>query len=420
VGLEHLKVNRPCQDLEHLVARVEKLERSPVTLLGLSGLLLVSLVGPLLAAVPRARVPVVVGELLIGTVVGQSGFGWAHPADPIFSFLAQAGFALVMMVAGTHVPIHDSRLREALARGGLIASGVGVCAVPAGAALSHLAGTGHTWMYAVVLASSSAALVLPVVDADQLAGPAVLTMLAQVVVADIACIVALPLATAPSKAGRSATGAVVVIAAAAIVYLVLRELDRRHLLKRAHHYSVKHTFGLEMRVSLLILFALAGLAENVHVSVLLAGFSVGLVLAATGTPRRLGRQLFGVSEGFLGPIFFIWLGATIDLGALFSHPKLILLAVGLAGGALVIHSAACLVGQPLPLALLAAAQLGVPVAAVTLGTQNHLLVPGEGGAILAAALVSVGVASAAGSVASARQARTAAPVVPDPARPGLA
>lgn len=374
-----------------------------MTLLGLAGLLLVSLLGPLLSAIRRARIPMVVGELVVGTVIGSTGFGWAHPADPVFSFLAQAGFALVMMVAGSHVPVRDTRLRSALVKGGLITIGVGVASVPVGLALSHLAHTGHAGVYAVLLASSSAALVMPVVDADRLAGPAVLTLLAQVVVADTACIVALPLVSDPSKAGRSAVGAVIVIAVSTVLYFSLRELERRKVLKRIHRRSVQQTFGLEMRLWLLLLFALAGLAVNVHVSVMLAGFSVGLLLAAIGPPRRLGRQLFGVTEGFLGPIFFVWLGATIDLSALVDHPKLVLLAVGLALGTLVIHAGARLVGQPLPLAVLACAQLGVPVAAVTLGTQNGTLVPGEGGAILAAALVTVGVASAAGAVAARRQ-----------------
>jgi Kef-type K+ transport system membrane component KefB len=228
----------------------------------------------------------------------------------------------------------------------------------------------------------------------------VLTLLAQVVFADTACIVALPLVSDPAHAGRAAVGALVVIAAASAMFLILLVLERRGVLKAVHRRSVQQTFGLEMRLSLLGLFALAGLAENVHVSVLLAGFAVGLILAALGPPRRLGRQLFGVTEGFLGPIFFIWLGASIDLRALVDHPKLVLLALGLAAGTLLIHAGARLVGQPLPLALLASAQLGVPVAAVTLGTQNGTLVPGEGGAILAAALVTVGVASAAGGVAS--------------------
>jgi hypothetical protein len=83
----------------------------------------------------------------------------------------------------------------------------------------------------------------------------------------------------------------------------------------------------------------------------------------------------------------------------------VLLALGLAAGTILLHAGARLAGQPVPLALLACAQLGVPVAAVTLGTQNGSLVPGEGGAILAAALVTVGVTTAAGAVASSRQAR---------------
>ena len=383
-----------------------------MTLLGLSGLLLVSLVGPLLSAVRVTRIPVVVGELAVGTVIGTTGFGWAHPDDPVFSFLAQAGFALVMMVAGSQVPVRDARLRGALAKGGLIALGTGIVSVPVGLALSHLAHTGHAGVYAVVLASSSAALVMPVVAADRLAGPAVLTMLAQVVVADTACIVALPLVSDPAHAGRAAVGALVVIGVAAALYLVLMVLQRRGVLAEIHRRSVAQTFGLEMRLSLLALFALAGLAENVHVSVMLAGFSAGLILAALGRPRRLGRQLFGVTEGFLGPIFFVWLGATLDLRALVHHPKLVLLAVGLAGGTMVIHAGARLAGQPLPLALLACAQLGVPVAAVTLGTQNRTLVPGEGGAILAAALVTVVVASAGLAASRQNQAAPAPPAGP--------
>ena len=66
---------------------------------------------------------------------------------------------------------------------------------------------------------------------------------------------------------------------------------------------------------------------------------------------------------------------------------------------MVVHTAARLLGQPLPLAVLAGAQLGVPVAAVTIGTREHLLAAGEGGALLAAALISVGVTAWAASAA---------------------
>jgi hypothetical protein len=57
-------------------------------------------------------------------------------------------------------------------------------------------------------------------------------------------------------------------------------------------------------------------------------------------------------------------------------------------------------GQPLSLGGLAAAQLGVPVAAATVGTQLHLLRPGEPGALILGALVTVTVAVGCGGLAA--------------------
>ena len=53
-----------------------------------------------------------------------------------------------------------------------------------------------------------------------------------------------------------------------------------------------------------------------------------------------------------------------------------------------------LIGQPAGLGALAAAQLGVPVAAVTVGTQAHLLRPGEPSALLFGALITIASATA--------------------------
>src|SRR6185437_634956 len=106
------------------------------------------------------------------------------------------------------------------------------------------------------------------------------------------------------------------------------------------------------------LFALAALATRTHVSIMLAGFAVGLAVAGVGEPRRLARQLFAVTEGFFGPLFFVWLGAALDLRALGRHPAMILLGVALGIGAVLVHAAMRLSGQPVALGMLASAQLG--------------------------------------------------------------
>ena len=76
-------------------------------------LVVAGLVGPLLASVPRLRVPVVVGELLVGILLGKTGFGIIDTGEPTFELLANIGFALVMFVVGTHVPIRDRAMRSA-------------------------------------------------------------------------------------------------------------------------------------------------------------------------------------------------------------------------------------------------------------------------------------------------------------------
>jgi hypothetical protein len=54
----------------------------------------VGFAGPLKASLPRLRIPVIVGELIAGLVVGKTGFGLIDVANPTFQLLANIGFAL--------------------------------------------------------------------------------------------------------------------------------------------------------------------------------------------------------------------------------------------------------------------------------------------------------------------------------------
>ncbi|CAN5519894.1 cation:proton antiporter [soil metagenome] len=370
----------------------------------LAVVVLVGLLGPLLAGRASWQLPAVVGELIGGLLVGASGLRLLDSSEPTFTVLAQVGFALVMFVVGSHVPVRDASVRHSLGRGLVGAALVGVLAALAGTALAALFGTGHAALYGVVIASSSAALILPILATLKLRGVAQLT--AHVAIADAVCIIALPLAIDPSRAATTALGALAVVACAALVFLVLRRLDRNGLRKRVHHLSEQRKFALELRINLLVLFGLAALAQFAHVSVLLAGFALGLVVAAIGEPRRLARQLFGITEGFFGPLFFVWLGASISLAELGAHPAMILLGVCLGAAAILSHLVARLVAQPLLLGVVAAGQLGVPIAAAALGTQLHLLRPGEDAALLLGALLTIAATTVAAGLRARRERAT--------------
>lgn len=362
----------------------------------------VALLGPLLALPRGWHLPVVLGELVAGAILGQTGFGYLQTSDPTFTFLGDVGFALVMFVAGTHVPVRNPALRPALGKGVLRAVVIGVVATGLGVGVARLVGIAHAPLYAVLMASSSAAIILPVVDSLGLGGEQVLAVLPQIAIADSACIVALPLAIDPGHAGRAAIGAASVIVVSAVTFLALRWLERRGVRQKVHAVSEQRAFAVELRIQLAILCGIAALAVALHVSIMLAGFAFGLAVAAVGEPRRLARQLFALTEGFLGPVYFVWLGAGLNLRALGSHPRMILLAALITAGATLAHCLARLDGQPIPLGMLAAAQLGVPVAAATVGTQLGVLRPGEASALMLGALLTIGIAVVGGSAAVRR------------------
>ncbi len=364
-----------------------------LTLVVLAGLL-----GPVIAGRRSWNIPVVVGELLAGVAIGASGFSLVDPAEPTFTLLADIGFGLTMFIVGAHVPLRNPGVGAALKHGILGAVLVGAVAVGAGAGLSAVFGTGHATLYAVLIASSSAALILPISSSLHLVGNAVLRLTVQVAIADLVCIVALPLAIDPAHAGPAALGTLGIAAAAAFLFVVLHVLDRRKALRRFHRRSESRRFALELRVSLLLLFALAALAQVSHVSVMLAGFALGSVVGSIGEPRRLARQLFGITEGFFGPLFFIWLGSSINLHGLATHPGMIVLGLCLGGAAVVAHLSARAAGLPWLLGFVSAGQLGVPIAAATLGVQSGLLSPGEDAALLLGALVTVATTAAAASL----------------------
>jgi Kef-type K+ transport system membrane component KefB len=363
----------------------------------------VGLAGPLLGALPGLRIPVIVGELIAGLVIGRTGFGLVDDANPTFQLFANIGFALVMFVVGTHVPVRDPKLRSEAPRALARVVLVGAAATGLGVGIAAVFGTGHAALYAVLLASSSAALALPAIDSLRLQGPQVLSVTVQIAIADASCILLLPLVIDLPRAPTVALGGLAIAASAMVFFVLLRWVDRRGWRQRTHDYSKKNQFALELRSNLLVLFALAALASSTHVSIMLAGFALGLVIASAGEPRRLARQLFGITEGFFSPLFFVWLGASLQVRELGAHPKLILLGAGLGLGAVLAHCAGRLLGQPVALGVLSAAQLGVPVAAATIGTEEHLLIAGEASALMFGALLTIACTSIAGALAARGQ-----------------
>jgi len=336
----------------------------------------VGLLGPLVALLPtRVAPPVVIGEIVAGVILGRTGTRTIVATEPTLAFLADIGFALLMFMVALSLPLRDARLRGAARRGvwaTAVTLGLAIALAPAVAAATALHRPG---ILAVLMASSSAAIVLPIIGTRD--DDALLVTIAWVSFADIVTVLAVPFVLSTGGVGRTLSGAVLIIAGAAATGFVIGRLIGLEPVEALRHASHRLDWALDLRFSLLVLFTLAWIAERFDTSALLAGFAAGVMVSLLGEPRRVADQLIGLGE----------LRALVQ-----SRDDLLLFALLAIGTTLVPVTVAAIMRLPLSSGLLAAAAMGVPSAVASLGLATGALRPGQAAAIMGAAALSLLVA----------------------------
>ena len=357
-------------------------------------IIVAGLVGPLLASGRRPLIPAVIGELIAGIAIGRSGLGLIDATTPANALIYGLGFAMLMLVAGSHVDLRAPGLRTNV-RAGVIAAGVvALLSVPVGLVIGAVLEPGApALLFPVLLAGSSAAVAFPILEERGLLGPGVGLLLVWIPLADALTVLLMPLTLIGAAKIPEALGGDALIVAGTVAALWLGErVENSQFALTMRDRSQTRGWALQLRVTLLILVVLSLIATRTGGSTLLAGFGAGLVLARLREPTRLEVQLSGIAEGFFVPAFFVLIGSQLDLRALAGDPSAILLAVVMAGCALAIHLAASrVVARPSwsGFGLAAAAQLGLPAAAASLGLGTGALSPAVAAAIVLAGCLTV-------------------------------
>lgn len=345
------------------------------------------LLGPLLAAGRRPLVPVLVGELIAGAILGKTGLNLIQPSTQPFPIFMSIGFAMLMLAAGTEVDLASKELRDGALRGGLALLASFAASIPLGLAVSSLLRTTHPLLLIALLAGSSAAVAFPTIQERGLTGPPIAVLIAWMTLADALTALLVPLTLAGSSHVLEAIlGDALIIAVAAGAVAVGRRLFTTAIADEAKRESKHRHWALQLRIAVLLLLVLGAIAEHTGASLLVAGFAAGIVLRQFHEPHRLVDQLTGLATGFFVPAFFVLLGATLDLSGLVRSPSAIALALTMAVGATLVHILAALAAgrrHRLASGLLASAQLGLPAAAAALGLATGALTPAVAAALVA-------------------------------------
>lgn len=220
-----------------------------------------------------------------------------------------------------------------------------------------------------------------------------LAVTAQVTIADIVTILSVPIVLEPGRTLHALLGGALVAVGVLVLLAIARLLRGRAWVGGTRTAPLKAT-PLGTRS---------------------APFAAGPVPARMGCSkerherpgRRLRRRAHGRADrrtqttlhtgagrrrGFFIPLYFVVLGAQLDLHGLFENLSMLALAAALVLLNIAIHLAAVLITRrPLSAGLAASAQLGVPAAVASLGLAEHVLSGTVATAIVAAAVVSLGV-----------------------------
>ena len=370
-------------------------------LLSVAGLL-----GPLLGSVRRWPIPVVVGEVLGGILIGPAVLNLVSLQDPVVDVLHRAGFAILMFTLALHLPLRDRSLRHGVRPA--IAATLGSFFVGAlvGLGIAHLLHLSHAFVWGLLAANSSAALALPILrpnpsDAlDESTG----RLVAWIALADLAAVLLVPLTTSSGSLWKVAAGSLLVTAVGWLGYAILRLLGRTPWWRQVRLNSRERGWGVDLRTALILVFGLTWIAEISGTSALVAGFASGIAVAATGADDRLLTEIVGIGEGFFIPAFFVALGTSLQPQALTDPTALELMGLLIAASLVTHYVGAVLSRSGWRGTFVASAQLGVPAAVVTIGSAKGWLPASQATAIMGVSLVSIGLCSL-GAVLSSKPAR---------------
>lgn len=288
------------------------------------------------ALAQRLGQPSVLGELMVGILLGPSMLGLVHPEEPSIQLLSEFGVVILLFQIGLHTD-----LRRLLKVGGAASAvgGVGVV-VPFGLGFLAARLFGLAVLPAVVCGAAltatsigiSARILDDLGELDSLEGR---TVLGAAVLDDIVGLVILAVVAGMAAGGEVSALGIARTTAAAVGFLVVAIALGRFVVPRlfaaVDRLPVAGTTGA---IAMAFAVAMAAVAERSGSAPIIGAFAAGLVLYDT-PQRRTIESATAVLGHFFVPVFFVSVGAAVDLGAMRDPSALaiggVLLTIGIAG-----------------------------------------------------------------------------------------
>ncbi|MDA3922875.1 MAG: cation:proton antiporter [Salinisphaera sp.] len=286
-----------------------------------------------LAPVRRIGIPVVVGEIIAGILMGDSGLG-VVTEDFVLRVLSVFGFAYLMFLSGLEINFSDLAPRRGLRAsrpwnrwrrnpfvlGGASFMLTALCSLAAGLYMQYAGWVDQPWLMALILSTTSLGVVAPVLkERGLINSPYGQALLVSALVADVITILLVSGYAMLRAGGTSDLLLIMVLLLAFLAAYQLASRFRSHLpAQRLMQALSTATSQIRVRGSLALALVFIALAESLGIENILGAFLAGVIVSLMSGQKSfvLREKLDAIGYGFFIPIFFIMVGVKFDLPAL--------------------------------------------------------------------------------------------------------
>jgi len=385
---------------------------SQETLISLLLITVLAAAVPLVAArLQRFRIPLVVGEIVVGIIIGKSGFNLITE-NPILQFLAWFGFIFLMFLSGLELDfglLRASGDKDAPFWKQPVPQAIGVFALTltlgmvAGVVFRQAGVVNDAVLMGLILSTTSLGVVVPVLKEHRLSTSRYgQVLLISALLADFVTLLLLSIDVAVLSKGLT-LDLLLILVLLAVVGLAVRGSrvlanlpGVRQVVEEMSHATAQ----IQVRGSFALMVALAAFASVLGVEVILGAFLAGAVvsLLAERHDSILREKLDAIGFGFFIPIFFIMVGVNFDIQSLLASRENLLLVPLLLVTAFAIKIIASLLFRieydwrhTLAAGSLLSARLSLIIAASAIALELAMIDDAMNSAIILVAIVTVSI-----------------------------
>ncbi|WP_304055252.1 cation:proton antiporter [Levilactobacillus namurensis] len=267
----------------------------------------------------RIGIPAVIGQLLVGVVMGPAMLGWLKLTENLDSF-AQIGVIILMFIAGLE---SDLQLLKRYLKPSVLVAILGVIVPVAGSylvAISYHLPQTESLFISVIFAATSVSISVEVLkEMNALSSREGTTILGAAVVDDVLAVIILSVlvSTTGTAVDGHASGNLLVTTLLQVVYFVAIYFVVRWLAPYMAKIGDRLMIPMGATLMAMILcFGMAYVAEVVGLSDVVGAFFAGIAISQTSARSVVDRHIEPVGYAVFIPVFFVSIGLNMDFSGI--------------------------------------------------------------------------------------------------------